>query len=278
MCDQLVQEPSARPSWSTTRAGAGGNIGTVELARATPRWLHARPDLGGQPHAEPVLYSKLPYNPDKDIVAISRWRPLPTCWASRRRLASQQRRGADRALQEGARQVFVRLVRPWHVAAPERRTLQEVWPASISSMCPTRARAAVYSDLMAGVVNMMFANMPSMLPQVRAGKLKGLGVTSAQRSKAAPDIPAIAETRAGLCRHLVVRHRCARGHARSRSWPRIETAIAGALQSPEIQKRWNDDLGLDLPPARPRRLRSVPGRGPQALGSPPVKASGVKLD
>ena len=49
-------------------------------------------------------------------------------------------------------------------------------------------------QIAAGTVQMMFVNMPSMLPQVRGGKLKGLGVTSAERSKAAPDIPAIAET------------------------------------------------------------------------------------
>ena len=41
---------------------------------------------------------------------------------------------------------------------------------------------------------MMFANMPSMLQQVRGDKLRGLGVTSAERSKAAPEIPAIGET------------------------------------------------------------------------------------
>ncbi len=75
----------------------------------------------------------------------------------------------------------------------------------------------------------------------------------------------------------MVRHRRFRGHPLSRSSREIETAIAAALQSPEIQKRTNDDLGLDLPPPGLDRLRPVPGRGPQAL-EPAVKASNVKLD
>ncbi len=49
---------------------------------------------------------------------------------------------------------------------------------------PYKGAGPAYNDLVAGTVQMMFANMPSMLPQVRGGKLKGLGVTSAERSKA----------------------------------------------------------------------------------------------
>ena len=59
---------------------------------------------------------------------------------------------------------------------------------------PYKGAGPAYTDLISGTVQMMFANMPSMLPQVRGGKIKGLGVTSAGRSKVAPDITAIAET------------------------------------------------------------------------------------
>ncbi len=62
---------------------------------------------------------------------------------------------------------------------------------------PYKGAGQVYADLIAGTVQMMFANMPSMLGQVRGGKVRGLGVTSAERSQAAPEIPAIAETLPG---------------------------------------------------------------------------------
>ena len=58
---------------------------------------------------------------------------------------------------------------------------------------PYKGRATAIPDLLGGRVTMMFDNMPSSLPLVREGKLRALGVTSAQRSAAAPEIPTIAE-------------------------------------------------------------------------------------
>src|SRR4030095_8326985 len=59
---------------------------------------------------------------------------------------------------------------------------------------PYRGAGPAYPDLMAGTVHMMFANISSMLGNVRANKIKGLAVTSAERSKAIPELPTIGET------------------------------------------------------------------------------------
>jgi len=58
---------------------------------------------------------------------------------------------------------------------------------------PYKGRATAIPDLLGGRVTMMFDNMPSSLQLVREGKLRALGVTSAKRSPAAPEIPTIAE-------------------------------------------------------------------------------------
>jgi tripartite-type tricarboxylate transporter receptor subunit TctC len=49
-------------------------------------------------------------------------------------------------------------------------------------------------ELIAAQISIMFSNMPTSLPQARAGKLRPLAVTSARRSAAAPDIPTVAES------------------------------------------------------------------------------------
>lgn len=59
---------------------------------------------------------------------------------------------------------------------------------------PYRGSGPAVADLLGGQVDSMFDNLPSSLPQVRAGKLRALGVTSASRAALAPDVPTLAES------------------------------------------------------------------------------------
>ena len=58
---------------------------------------------------------------------------------------------------------------------------------------PYKGSAPVVADLIAGQVDVMFDNMPNVIGHVRAGKMKALAVTTAQRSPQAPEIPTVAE-------------------------------------------------------------------------------------
>ena len=62
---------------------------------------------------------------------------------------------------------------------------------------PYRGSAPALTDMLAGQVHVMFDNMPPSLPHIKAGKLRALGVTTAQRSQALPDVPTVGETVAG---------------------------------------------------------------------------------
>ena len=59
---------------------------------------------------------------------------------------------------------------------------------------PYKGSAPVVTDLIAGQLDVMFDNMPNVIGHVRAGKMKALAVTTAQRSSLAPEIPTIAES------------------------------------------------------------------------------------
>lgn len=58
---------------------------------------------------------------------------------------------------------------------------------------PYKGTSVAVPDLMAGVVSMMFPNLPTMLPLIESGKLKAMGVTTRKRSQVAPNIPTIAQ-------------------------------------------------------------------------------------
>ena len=62
---------------------------------------------------------------------------------------------------------------------------------------PYRGSAPALTDMLSGQVHVMFDNMPPSLPHIQAGKLRALGVTTAKRSDALPDVPTVAETVAG---------------------------------------------------------------------------------
>ncbi|MBN9090151.1 MAG: tripartite tricarboxylate transporter substrate binding protein [Reyranella sp.] len=257
------------------RGGAGGNIGTVEIAKSAPEGYTIGLISVASHTLNPMLYTKLPYDPDKDIIAISRVALLANLL------------GVTQSLPAGNVAELIALCKKepgkYSFASSGPGTSLHLSGELFKAMAgvdiihvPYKGAGPAYNDLIAGTVHMMFANMPSMLGQVRGGKLKGLGVTSAERSKAAPDIPAIAETIPGYVATSWYGVGCAAGTPEP-IVAKLEAAIGDALQQPEIQKRWKEDLGLDMPPAGRAGFKEFVEADRKAW-APAVKASGVKLD
>jgi tripartite-type tricarboxylate transporter receptor subunit TctC len=275
MIASQMEKEFRQPVNVINRTGGSGVVGHQAIASATPDGYTIGLITVASHTLNPMLYSKLPYDADKDIVGISRVAVLSNLL------------GVPQSLPVNSVAELIALCKKepgkysfassgpgtsLHLSGELFKTMAGVDITHV----PYKGAGPAYNDLVAGTVQMMFANMPSMLPQVRGGKLKGLGVTSAERSKAAPDIPAIAETLPGY----VATSWYGIGAPAGTPEPilaKLEAAIAEALKQPDIQKRWADDLGLDMPP---------PGRAgfdaflaeDRKLWAPVVKASGVKLD
>jgi tripartite-type tricarboxylate transporter receptor subunit TctC len=109
---------------------------------------------------------------------------------------------------------------------------------------PYRVTAQALADTITGQVAIYFPNLASALPNIKAGRLKGLAVTSAKRTQAAPDIPALAETLPGYeaasWYGIVVPSRTPRPII-----ARLNAEIVKALQLPDVQQRFLS-LGGDI--------------------------------
>ncbi len=111
---------------------------------------------------------------------------------------------------------------------------------------PYRGSAAVYPDLLSGKVHVLFDNIPGAVGFVHDGRLRALGVTTAERSKALPDVPTVAETVPGYEASVWY------GIAAPKGTPPeaievLNKAVNAALADPKMQARIADLGGTPMP-------------------------------
>ncbi|MBX9772904.1 MAG: tripartite tricarboxylate transporter substrate binding protein [Xanthobacteraceae bacterium] len=110
---------------------------------------------------------------------------------------------------------------------------------------PYRGSAPALTDMLAGNVHVMFDNLPPSLPHIKAGKLRALGVTTAQRSAALPDVPTVGETVAGYEASAFF------GLAVPKGTPaaiveRLNRDVNAALKDPKVSARLADLGGIQI--------------------------------
>jgi tripartite-type tricarboxylate transporter receptor subunit TctC len=101
---------------------------------------------------------------------------------------------------------------------------------------PYKGTAPAFADLLGGQVDIMFDNLIAASPHVKAGKLKLLGVGGPKRIEAFPDVPAIAEMFPGFRSETWMALVAPPGTPRDTA-ARISSAMAKALQDPEVRRR-----------------------------------------
>jgi len=111
---------------------------------------------------------------------------------------------------------------------------------------PYRGSAPALTDLIAGTVHVLFDNLPSSIEHIRGGKLRALGVTTAQRSNALPDVPTVAETVPGYEASAWF------GVGVPKGTPddvveKLNKEVAAALKDPKVLARLSDLGGITIP-------------------------------
>lgn len=182
------------------RAGAGGNVGAEIVAKSPGDGYTLLMGTVGTHGINKALYAKLPYDPQKDFAPITLVAGVPNVMVM----------NADKAKALGINSVndFIKYAKAnpgklnmassgngtsIHLAGELFKSMTGIFMTHI----PYRGSGPALMDMVAGNMDVMFDNLPSSMAQIKAGKLKALAVTSAQRSAAMPDIPTIEEA-AGL--------------------------------------------------------------------------------
>ena len=257
------------------RPGYGGNIGADIVAKSEPDGYTLLIGTVGIHAINGALYEKMSFDPVKDFTPISFLASTPNVLIVNKQLGVNNihelielAKAKPNQLTFGSSGVGTSL----HMSGELFKEMAGVQIRHI----PYKGRAQSLPDLVSGRISMLFDNLSSSLPLIKAGEVQALGVTTLKRSHAAPEIPTLAEQ--GL--------------------PGFEAVSWFSLMAPEnlppvIQKRLNqltrrtlNDLevksrllasGLDPAPGSPKDLSKLIAQE-SAKWSRVVQQSGAKLD
>jgi len=195
MVFQKVAERSGATFVIDNRGGAGGTIGTDLAAKAAPDG-YTIVVVSGSHTINPALYKKLPFDSVRDFAPVAMLVTGPGLLVVHPSLPARNVRELitlARSQRGGLLYASAGNGTPPHLAAE----LFKLMTATQIAHVPYKGNAQAMTDLIAGQIALSFPTIPSALPHVQTGKLRAMGVTSAKRVGALPEIPAIAETVTG---------------------------------------------------------------------------------
>jgi tripartite-type tricarboxylate transporter receptor subunit TctC len=190
---QKLTEAWRQPVVVDNRAGAGGNIGADLVAKGPADGYTLLMGAVATHAINSTLYGNVPYDPVKDFAPVAMVAQVPNILVVNPSVPAR----SVRELIELAR------ARPGylkfgsgstgsigHLAGELFNTMAGVKMVHI----PYKGGAPAMADLLAGQVQLMFDNLANALPNVKAGRLRALAVTTLARSPAMPELPTIAES------------------------------------------------------------------------------------
>jgi len=259
------------------RTGAGGNLGAADVAKASPDGYTLLMATVSTHAINPGLYKKMPYDPVQDFSPVSQVGVTPCVLAVHPSVPASDVK------------TLVALLK----ANPGKYSYGSSGMGSILHLCgeqfktaagglqavhvPYRGSAPMIADLVGGQLSFAFDALPTVLPQVQAGRIRAIGGGMAQRARAMPDLPTLQEQ--GVAGFECYTWNAILAPARTPApiVRQLSAAINKALDDPTILKRLQD-AGVDpTPGSTPEKLAEFI-RSELAKWAPIIKASGAQVD
>ncbi len=270
---QKMSESLGQPVIVESRAGAGGNIGTEFVARAPAdgyTMLFATNGITVQPHLAAVRW-----DPVKDFAAVSLITTYPLIIAVHPSVPAQSlqelvtyAKANPGKLTYGSSGVGA----PLHMAAEYFKSVLGLDIVHV----PYKGNAPMTAALLSGEISMVFDSMTGPLPNIRAGKLRGLGVTSKQRAPVIPELPTVAETVAPTYAYEAWNGVLVPAGTPREIVARLAAEIAKAVAAPDVHQRLTA-AGYVPISTTPEQLTSIIAQDLQKFGRL-IREAGIKPD
>ena len=179
------------------RAGAGGNIGADIVAKAAPDGYTVLMTSGSIVTANQHIYKRMPFDPARDLVAVTNVASGPQIIAVNAAFAAKTlkelidlARAKPRSLTFGSAGIATQT----HLAAENFAFAAGIDVTHI----PYKGEGPALIDLLAGQIQFVTPNLSASIGFVQQGKIRALAVTSKERAKPVPNVPTVAETLPGF--------------------------------------------------------------------------------
>jgi tripartite-type tricarboxylate transporter receptor subunit TctC len=255
------------------RGGAGGNIGAENVAKSPPDGYTLFLGPIGTMAINPFVYAKMPFDPVKDFAPISQLTSIPIVMIVHPSVPAKDVREFIAFAKANPGKVNFASGgngTQTHISGEMLKSLAGVDMTHI----PYKGNGPAMIDLLAGRVLVMFDQISSALPHVRAGKLNALGVTTAKRSAVAPDIPTLAETGLPTFEATTWHGLFAPAGTPRDVIAKLNAETVKALSSPELIEKFKTN-GIDPVSSSPEQFAALLKSELQRWGDV-VKAAGIK--
>ena len=271
-----LQQRLGVPVVIDNKAGAGGNVGSAEVARQAPADGHTLLLAASGPMAvNQSLYKSMSFDALADLAPVVQISSFPLVLEVHPSLGPKTLK--DFIAQSKARPNDFSYASagngtPQHLAGEIYATAQGLKLSHV----PYKGAGPALNDLLGGQVKVMFDIVASSLPHLQAGKLVPLAVTSAQRSPLLPNVPTMAE--AGLPNvEITAWHGIAvRAGTPRPIIDRLNAAVNDAFKNPAFRKKW-EELGTPVVGGTPEQFGQLIRSEAVRLGRV-VKESGATVD
>lgn len=257
------------------KPGADGNVALDQTAKSPADGLTLVMAQTDNVVLNPLLYSKLSYNPDKDLRSVALVAAGPAVLVVK---ADSPYKSLDDIVQAAKQS-------PWKLtfASPGTGTIShlisEAWQKSSGvkfTHVPFRGMAQAMPDLLGGRVDMYMGSIPTLLSHIQSGKVRAIGVTTAQRSKLLPEVPTYTESGIKGVELASVWGVMAPAGTPDAIVRQLNEAINKVVLAPDTSKKIVES-GAELITGTPEEMTKLYASDRARL-APIVKSSGTTLD
>ncbi len=275
---ELTQKITEASKWTfivDNKPGSGGNIGIDNIAKSPADGYNLVLGQTSNLAINPSLYSKLPYDPAKDLTPISMVASAPLALVVS--VNSPLRTLADLVAAAKARPDQINFATSGNGTVAHLATELFKKEAGIKlTHIPYKGAAQGLNDVIGGQVEVYVSSIPTLIGHIKSGKLRALAVTSLKRVDDLPQVPTIAES--GYKGFEAVTWFGVLGPAKLPPdiTARLNAEINKALQTPELKKKLGDQ-GADVAGSTPEQFAKLV-RDDMVRWGAVVKESGAKID